>query len=71
MVTDATGTPATPPKQDHEHLVALFEGAPRFLDRLERVGPYESTDLLFHVARDLAHSMPEDEQIEGPVEAAD
>ena len=45
-------------------LETLFEGAPRFLDRLERAGPFESTDLLFHVARDLAHSMPEDEQIE-------
>jgi 2-oxo-4-hydroxy-4-carboxy--5-ureidoimidazoline (OHCU) decarboxylase len=45
-------------------LAALFEGAPRFLDRLEAAGPFESTDLLFHVARDIAHAMPEDEQIE-------
>lgn len=45
-------------------LEALFEGAPRFLDRLEAAGPFESTDLLFHVARDIAHAMPEDEQIE-------
>ncbi len=42
----------------------LFEGAPRFLDRLEAAGPFESTDLLFHVARDIAHAMPEDDQIE-------
>jgi len=45
-------------------LATLFEGAPRFLDRLETAGPFESTDLLFHVARDIAHAMPEDEQIE-------
>ena len=49
---------------DHSTLEALFEGAPRFLDRLEAAGPFESTDLLFHVARDIAHAMPEDEQIE-------
>lgn len=49
---------------DRATLATLFEGAPRFLDRLERAGPFESTDLLFHAARDIAHSMPEDEQIE-------
>jgi 2-oxo-4-hydroxy-4-carboxy--5-ureidoimidazoline (OHCU) decarboxylase len=49
---------------DRPTLEALFEGAPRFLDRLEAAGPFESTDLLFHVARDVAHAMPEDEQIE-------
>ena len=49
---------------DRATLEALFEGAPRFLDRLEAAGPFESTDLLFHVARDLAHAMPEEEQIE-------
>jgi 2-oxo-4-hydroxy-4-carboxy--5-ureidoimidazoline (OHCU) decarboxylase len=45
-------------------LAALFEGAPRFLGRLHAAGPFESTDLLFHVARDIAHAMPQDEQIE-------
>lgn len=49
---------------DRATLATLFEGAPRFLDRLERAGPFESTELLFHVARDIAHAMPEDEQIE-------
>jgi 2-oxo-4-hydroxy-4-carboxy--5-ureidoimidazoline (OHCU) decarboxylase len=49
---------------DRPTLAALFEGAPRFLDRLEAAGPFESTDLLFHVSRDIAHAMPEDEQIE-------
>jgi 2-oxo-4-hydroxy-4-carboxy--5-ureidoimidazoline (OHCU) decarboxylase len=45
-------------------LATLFEGAPRFLDRLEAAGPFPSTDVLFHVARDIAHAMPEPEQIE-------
>lgn len=49
---------------DRPTLEALFEGAPRFLDRVEAAGPFESTDLLFHVARDIAHAMPEDEQVE-------
>jgi 2-oxo-4-hydroxy-4-carboxy--5-ureidoimidazoline (OHCU) decarboxylase len=49
---------------DRPTLAALFEGAPRFLDRVEAAGPFESSDLLFHVARDIAHAMPEDEQIE-------
>ena len=49
---------------DRATLATLFEGAPRLLDRLEVAGPFESSDLLFHVARDIAHAMPEDEQIE-------
>jgi 2-oxo-4-hydroxy-4-carboxy--5-ureidoimidazoline (OHCU) decarboxylase len=49
---------------DRSTLEALFEGAPRFLDRLETAGPFASTEPLFHVARDIAHAMPEDEQIE-------
>jgi 2-oxo-4-hydroxy-4-carboxy-5-ureidoimidazoline decarboxylase len=49
---------------DRRTLEQLFEGAPRFLDRLERSGPFPSDDVLFHVARDIAHAMPEPEQIE-------
>jgi 2-oxo-4-hydroxy-4-carboxy--5-ureidoimidazoline (OHCU) decarboxylase len=49
---------------DRPTLEALFEGAPRFLDRVEGAGPFASTDLLFHVARDIAHAMPEVDQIE-------
>ena len=52
------------PTLDRATLAKLFEGAPRFLDRIEAAGPFESTDLLFHVARDIAHAMPEDEQVE-------
>jgi len=49
---------------DRATLEQLFEGAPRFLDRLERAGPFPSDDVLFHVARDISHAMPEPEQIE-------
>ncbi len=45
-------------------LERLFEGAPRFLDRLEAVGPFATADDLFAAARTIAHQMPEDEQIE-------
>ena len=49
---------------DRPTLEMLFEGAPRFLDRLERAGPFPSDDVLFHVARDIAHAMPEADQLE-------
>ena len=49
---------------DRATLETLFEGAPRFVDRVERAGPFPSDDVLFHVARDIAHAMPEDEQVE-------
>jgi 2-oxo-4-hydroxy-4-carboxy--5-ureidoimidazoline (OHCU) decarboxylase len=49
---------------DRPTLEALFEGAPRFLDRVEAAGPFDDDALLFFVARDIAHAMPEDEQIE-------
>jgi 2-oxo-4-hydroxy-4-carboxy--5-ureidoimidazoline (OHCU) decarboxylase len=49
---------------DRSALEAVFEGAPRFLDRIEAAGPFPNDDVLFHVARDIAHAMPEAEQIE-------
>ncbi len=49
---------------DREALAALFEGAPRFLDRLVDAGPFESADALFAAARSIAHAMPEEEQVE-------
>jgi 2-oxo-4-hydroxy-4-carboxy-5-ureidoimidazoline decarboxylase len=45
-------------------MAALFEGAPRFLARLHAAGPFVDDDALFEEARRIAHSMPEDEQIE-------
>jgi len=49
---------------NRDSLAALFEGAPRFLDRLIAAGPFESPDTLFAAARSIAHEMPETEQIE-------
>lgn len=45
-------------------LAPLFEAAPRFLDRLVAARPFGSWDRLFEVARELAHAMPEAEQVE-------
>ena len=42
----------------------LFEGAPRFLARLEAAGPFPTMDELFAAARRIAHEMPEEEQVE-------
>ncbi len=46
------------------HLAALFEGAPRFLDRLEAAAPFSDDGDLFRTARQIAHEMPEAEQVE-------
>src|SRR6266545_3555752 len=42
----------------------LFEGAPRFLQRLADDRPFGSSGVLFERARAIATAMPEDEQIE-------
>lgn len=49
---------------DRAHLVALFEGAPRFLDRLMAAGPFPDDAAMFDAARSIAHAMPEPEQVE-------
>jgi 2-oxo-4-hydroxy-4-carboxy--5-ureidoimidazoline (OHCU) decarboxylase len=49
---------------DRDELAKLFEGAPRFLDRLISAGPFPTDQTLFVTARAIAHAMPEDEQIE-------
>lgn len=49
---------------DRATLEALFEGAPRFLDRLEAARPFRDDDDLFARARAIAHAMPEAEQLE-------
>ncbi len=49
---------------DRQTLERLFEGAPRFLDRVEAAGPFAATAALFERARSIAHAMPEPEQIE-------
>jgi 2-oxo-4-hydroxy-4-carboxy--5-ureidoimidazoline (OHCU) decarboxylase len=45
-------------------MAPLFEGAPRFLDRLAGARPFGSEDGLFAAAERIALAMPEDEQIE-------
>ena len=45
-------------------LAPLFEGAPRFLARLCAARPFGTPEGLFARAREIAHAMPEDEQVE-------
>jgi 2-oxo-4-hydroxy-4-carboxy--5-ureidoimidazoline (OHCU) decarboxylase len=42
----------------------LFEGAPRFVDRLAAARPFESDERMLAEARRIAREMPEEEQIE-------
>ena len=53
------------PAEDFAAAMApLFEGAPRFLTRLAAARPFASADDLFVRAREIAHAMPAEEQIE-------
>ncbi len=54
----------TGPGADPATIAALFEGAPRFLARLEAAGPFADDAERFAKARAIAHAMPEAEQIE-------
>jgi 2-oxo-4-hydroxy-4-carboxy--5-ureidoimidazoline (OHCU) decarboxylase len=45
-------------------LAPLFEGAPRFLARLAAARPFGDAATLFVRAREIAHAMPESEQVE-------
>jgi 2-oxo-4-hydroxy-4-carboxy-5-ureidoimidazoline decarboxylase len=45
-------------------LAPLFEGAPRFLARLVAARPFATWEALFARAREIAHAMPEAEQVE-------
>ncbi len=47
-----------------ESMAPLFEGAPRFLARLAAAGPFADEGELFARAREIAHAMPEAEQLE-------
>ena len=52
-------------RHDAAMLAVLFEGAPRFLARLTAAAPFDADDTLFFArAREIAHSMPESDQIE-------
>lgn len=45
-------------------MAPLFEGAPRFLDRLAKARPFGSLEVMFERARQIAHAMPVAEQLE-------
>jgi 2-oxo-4-hydroxy-4-carboxy--5-ureidoimidazoline (OHCU) decarboxylase len=45
-------------------LAPLFEGAPRFLQRLAGARPFAFEEELIGAARETAHAMPEEEQLE-------
>ena len=45
-------------------MAPLFEGAPRFLQRLARARPFGFEEELIGAARETAHAMPEEEQLE-------
>lgn len=45
-------------------IAPLFEGAPRFLDRLASARPFADVDSMFAEARAIAHAMPDTEQVE-------
>jgi 2-oxo-4-hydroxy-4-carboxy--5-ureidoimidazoline (OHCU) decarboxylase len=45
-------------------MAPLFEGAPAFLGRLAGARPFGSWSELFERAREIAHGMPESEQVE-------
>lgn len=50
---------------DPATLAMLFEGAPRFLARLAAAEPFAADETLYFArAREIAHTMPEAEQIE-------
>jgi len=55
---------ALPPDAFAAAMTPLFEGAPRFLRRLAAARPFVTTEDLFKVARGIARSMPEPEQVE-------
>jgi 2-oxo-4-hydroxy-4-carboxy--5-ureidoimidazoline (OHCU) decarboxylase len=72
---DATGLPAAtfPAVADLDRLPAeafvhevmpLFEGAPGFLQHLAEERPFESDEALIDAAFEVAHGLPEDEQLE-------
>ncbi|MBI3747996.1 MAG: 2-oxo-4-hydroxy-4-carboxy-5-ureidoimidazoline decarboxylase [Chloroflexi bacterium] len=45
-------------------IAPLFEGAPRFLERLANARPFGSLEVLFERARQIAHAMPLADQLE-------
>ncbi len=55
---------AAPAAEFMAAMAPLFEGAPRFLERLAAERPFDGWETLFEIGRSIAHSMPEAEQVE-------
>src|SRR5437868_10258524 len=53
-----------PREAAHAQIAPLFEGAPRFVDRLVAARPFESDDEFVGVARRIARELPDDEALE-------
>ena len=64
IVPDVEQLDALPSEAFVEGIGPLFEGAPRFVARLERERPFGTHDALFRCARNVALAMPEQDQIE-------
>jgi 2-oxo-4-hydroxy-4-carboxy-5-ureidoimidazoline decarboxylase len=66
MVDDAyrLDADAEPAAEFAARMAPLFEGAPRFLANLAAARPFGSWPALFERAREIAHALPEDQQVE-------
>jgi 2-oxo-4-hydroxy-4-carboxy-5-ureidoimidazoline decarboxylase len=53
-----------PPEPAADALRPLFEGAPRFLDQLAAVRPFDDDAALVAAAREIARGLPEEAQVE-------
>lgn len=71
-MTDLPGVPfprvadldLLPPEAFEREMAPLVEGAPRFLRRLAEARPFETAEGLVAAAFEVAHGLPQDEQIE-------
>jgi 2-oxo-4-hydroxy-4-carboxy-5-ureidoimidazoline decarboxylase len=64
LAVDAAELDRLPEEEFVAAMAPLFEGAPRFLNRLAAARPFGSADRLFERALEIALAMPEDEQRE-------
>lgn len=64
MSLDVEALDAAPPATFEAGVAPLFEGAPEFLARLASARPFGSWPALFEAAREIAHAMPEQAQID-------
>ena len=64
MTPDVTALDAMPAGEFVAAVAPLFEGAPSFLWRLAAARPFGSDEMLFELARGIAHQLPEPLQVE-------